>query len=165
MVPLLQLISRGSPMSFEDSSRIIPLFYLFSSLFSHSLISIHDNEFFGDPIEGKNFEKWVCCWPYGLSAFKGNWKALEDPPPPPFFFFLKFFCVCWFGGKKWLKIGCFSCRSETIIHDAFHSGGVNPAVTMPSRCLLGDHQASIPGNKARSSGRICHRISEYWGHY
>uniref|UniRef100_A0A8I3WJZ0 Ubiquitin-protein ligase E3C n=1 Tax=Callithrix jacchus TaxID=9483 RepID=A0A8I3WJZ0_CALJA len=51
MVPLLQVISRGSPMSFEDSSRIIPLFYLFSSLFSHSLISIHDNEFFGDPIE------------------------------------------------------------------------------------------------------------------
>ncbi|XP_034257572.1 ubiquitin-protein ligase E3C isoform X2 [Pantherophis guttatus] len=52
MVPLLQVISRGSPMSLEDSSRIIPLFYLFSSLFSHSLISIHDNEFFGDPIEG-----------------------------------------------------------------------------------------------------------------
>uniref|UniRef100_A0A8D2AZN5 Ubiquitin-protein ligase E3C n=1 Tax=Sciurus vulgaris TaxID=55149 RepID=A0A8D2AZN5_SCIVU len=51
MVPLLQVMSRGSPMSFEDSSRIIPLFYLFSSLFSHSLISIHDNEFFGDPIE------------------------------------------------------------------------------------------------------------------
>lgn len=51
VVPLLQVISRGSPMSFEDSSRIIPLFYLFSSLFSHSLISIHDNEFFGDPIE------------------------------------------------------------------------------------------------------------------
>ncbi|XP_069585826.1 ubiquitin-protein ligase E3C isoform X2 [Ranitomeya imitator] len=51
MVPLLQVISRGSPMSFEDSNRIIPLFYLFSSLFSHSLISIHDNEFFGDPIE------------------------------------------------------------------------------------------------------------------
>ncbi|KAL0618586.1 Ubiquitin-protein ligase E3C [Plecturocebus cupreus] len=48
-----RVISRGSPMSFEDSSRIIPLFYLFSSLFSHSLISIHDNEFFGDPIEGQ----------------------------------------------------------------------------------------------------------------
>lgn len=47
MVPLLQLISRGSPMSFEDSNRIIPLFYLFSSLFSHSLISVHDSEFFG----------------------------------------------------------------------------------------------------------------------
>ncbi|XP_047619422.1 ubiquitin-protein ligase E3C isoform X2 [Phacochoerus africanus] len=51
VVPLLQVMSRGSPMSLEDSSRIIPLFYLFSSLFSHSLISIHDNEFFGDPIE------------------------------------------------------------------------------------------------------------------
>ncbi|XP_075683517.1 ubiquitin-protein ligase E3C isoform X2 [Rhinoderma darwinii] len=51
MVPLLQVISRGSPMSLEDSNRIIPLFYLFSSLFSHSLISIHDNEFFSDPID------------------------------------------------------------------------------------------------------------------
>ena len=48
-------------MSFEDSSRIIPLFYLFSSLFSHSLISIHDNEFFGDPIEGEHCEQSTCC--------------------------------------------------------------------------------------------------------
>lgn len=39
-------------MSFEDSNRIIPLFYLFSSLFSHSLISVHDSEFFGHEIEG-----------------------------------------------------------------------------------------------------------------
>uniref|UniRef100_A0A674NQ55 Ubiquitin-protein ligase E3C n=1 Tax=Takifugu rubripes TaxID=31033 RepID=A0A674NQ55_TAKRU len=52
-VALLQLISRGSPMSFEDSNRIIPLFYLFSSLFSHSLISVHDSEFFGHEIEGR----------------------------------------------------------------------------------------------------------------
>lgn len=52
MVPLLQLISRGSPMSYEDSNRIIPLFYLFSSLFSHSLISVHDSEFFGHEMEG-----------------------------------------------------------------------------------------------------------------
>uniref|UniRef100_A0A8C9UZF9 Ubiquitin-protein ligase E3C n=1 Tax=Scleropages formosus TaxID=113540 RepID=A0A8C9UZF9_SCLFO len=52
MVPLLQVISRGSPMSPEDSNRIIPLFYLFSSLFSHSLISVHDSEFFGVPAEG-----------------------------------------------------------------------------------------------------------------
>ncbi|CAB1349479.1 unnamed protein product [Coregonus sp. 'balchen'] len=40
MVPLLQVISRGSPMSLEDSNRIIPLFYLFSSLFSHSNTSM-----------------------------------------------------------------------------------------------------------------------------
>ncbi|XP_062335188.1 ubiquitin-protein ligase E3C isoform X1 [Osmerus eperlanus] len=51
MVPLLQVISRGSPMSLEDSNRIIPLFYLFSSLFSHALISVHDSEFFGYPME------------------------------------------------------------------------------------------------------------------
>ncbi|OXB64005.1 hypothetical protein ASZ78_002889, partial [Callipepla squamata] len=62
MVPLLQVISRGSPMSLEDSSRIIPLFYLFSSLFSHSLISIHDNEFFGDPIEGESFRHTRKHW-------------------------------------------------------------------------------------------------------
>ncbi|MBN3308090.1 UBE3C ligase, partial [Amia calva] len=54
MVPLLQVISRGSPMSLEDSNRIIPLFYLFSSLFSHSLISVHDSEFFGYPMEGQS---------------------------------------------------------------------------------------------------------------
>ena len=53
MVPLLQVISRGSPMSLEDSNRIIPLFYLFSSLFSHALISVHDSEFFGYPMEGR----------------------------------------------------------------------------------------------------------------
>ncbi|KAG3289177.1 hypothetical protein H1C71_025525 [Ictidomys tridecemlineatus] len=46
IVPLLQVISRGSPMSLEDSGRIISLFYLFSSLFIYSLISIHDKEFF-----------------------------------------------------------------------------------------------------------------------
>ncbi|XP_035270811.1 ubiquitin-protein ligase E3C isoform X1 [Anguilla anguilla] len=51
MVPLLQVISRGSPMSLEDSNRIIPIFYLFSSLFSHSLISVHDSEFFGHSLE------------------------------------------------------------------------------------------------------------------
>lgn len=57
MVPLLQVMSRGSPMSLEDSGRIIPLFYLFSSLFSHSLISIHDNEFFGDLTEGEGLQE------------------------------------------------------------------------------------------------------------
>ncbi|XP_041923667.1 ubiquitin-protein ligase E3C [Alosa alosa] len=52
MVPLLQVLSRGSPMSLEDSNRIIPLFYLFSSLFSHALISVHDSEFFGSSLPG-----------------------------------------------------------------------------------------------------------------
>ena len=67
-VPLLQVISRGSPMSLEDSGRIIPLFYLFSSLFSHSLISIHDNEFFGDPIEGEAFAGPFCRQPLAFPS-------------------------------------------------------------------------------------------------
>lgn len=45
-------------MTFEDSNRIIPLFYLFSSLFSHSLISVHDSEFFGHEMEGETVEQF-----------------------------------------------------------------------------------------------------------
>ncbi|XP_022369655.1 ubiquitin-protein ligase E3C isoform X1 [Enhydra lutris kenyoni] len=75
MVPLLQVISRGSPMSLEDSSRIIPLFYLFSSLFSHSLISIHDNEFFGDPIEGQRQSSMM---PFTLEELIALSRCLRD---------------------------------------------------------------------------------------
>ncbi|XP_059567321.1 ubiquitin-protein ligase E3C isoform X2 [Myotis daubentonii] len=75
MVPLLQVISRGSPMSFEDSSRIIPLFYLFSSLFSHSLTSIHDNEFFGDPIEG---QRQSSLMPFTLEELVVLSRCLRD---------------------------------------------------------------------------------------
>ncbi|KAG8138770.1 putative Ubiquitin-protein, partial [Naja naja] len=75
MVPLLQVISRGSPMSLEDSSRIIPLFYLFSSLFSHSLISIHDNEFFGDPIEGQRQSSMM---PFTLEELVTLSRCLRD---------------------------------------------------------------------------------------
>lgn len=77
MVPLLQVISRGSPMSLEDSSRVIPVFYLFSSLFSHSLISIHDSEFFGDPIEGKSFEESGFFWLRRLSVCIDDRKVLN----------------------------------------------------------------------------------------
>lgn len=84
MVPLLQLISRGSPMTFEDSNRIIPLFYLFSSLFSHSLISVHDSEFFGHEMEGQTVEQFsqsellfgnICFW--GLRFPSQQIKALS----------------------------------------------------------------------------------------
>ncbi|XP_070279669.1 ubiquitin-protein ligase E3C isoform X4 [Myotis yumanensis] len=77
MVPLLQVISRGSPMSFEDSSRIIPLFYLFSSLFSHSLISIHDNEFFGDPIEATG-QRQSSLMPFTLEELVVLSRCLRD---------------------------------------------------------------------------------------
>ncbi|XP_045693706.1 ubiquitin-protein ligase E3C isoform X3 [Phyllostomus hastatus] len=76
-VPLLQVISRGSPMSLEDSSRIVPLFYLFSSLFSHSLISIHDNEFFGDPIEGAG-QRPSSLMPFTLEELVVLSRCLRD---------------------------------------------------------------------------------------
>uniref|UniRef100_A0A8C7X8P9 Ubiquitin-protein ligase E3C n=1 Tax=Oryzias sinensis TaxID=183150 RepID=A0A8C7X8P9_9TELE len=75
MVPLLQLISRGSPMSFEDSNRIIPLFYLFSSLFSHSLISVHDSEFFGHEMEG-HVQSFMM--PFTLSELVALSRCLRD---------------------------------------------------------------------------------------
>ncbi|XP_073533789.1 ubiquitin-protein ligase E3C [Phyllobates terribilis] len=78
MVPLLQVISRGSPMSLEDSNRIIPLFYLFSSLFSHSLISIHDNEFFGDPIEAVVGQRQSSMMPFTLEELVVLSRCLRD---------------------------------------------------------------------------------------
>ncbi|XP_054430760.1 ubiquitin-protein ligase E3C [Pteronotus mesoamericanus] len=76
-VPLLQVVCRGSPLSPEDSGRIIPLFYLFSSLFSHSLISIHDNEFFGDPIEGAGHRP-SSLMPFTLEELVALSRSLRD---------------------------------------------------------------------------------------
>ncbi|XP_060771202.1 ubiquitin-protein ligase E3C isoform X1 [Neoarius graeffei] len=75
LVPLLQLMSRGSPMSAEDSSRIIPLFYLFSSLFSHSLISIHDREFFGEALDG---QRQASMMPFSLPELVTLSRCLRD---------------------------------------------------------------------------------------
>ncbi|MCJ8731205.1 hypothetical protein PDJAM_G00196620 [Pangasius djambal] len=75
LVPLLQLMSRGSPMSAEDSSRIIPLFYLFSSLFSHSLISIHDTEFFGEAMDG---QRQASMMPFSLPELVTLSRCLRD---------------------------------------------------------------------------------------
>uniref|UniRef100_A0A3Q2XY11 Ubiquitin-protein ligase E3C n=1 Tax=Hippocampus comes TaxID=109280 RepID=A0A3Q2XY11_HIPCM len=77
MVPLLQLISRGSPMSYEDSNRIIPLFYLFSSLFSHSLISVHDSEFFGHEMEGTG-QRQSSMMPFTLLELVTLSRCLRD---------------------------------------------------------------------------------------
>ncbi|KAM9500601.1 ubiquitin-protein ligase E3C isoform 2-T2 [Clarias gariepinus] len=75
LVPLLQLMSRGFPMSPEDSSKIIPLFYLFSSLFSHSLISIHDTEFFGEAMNG---QKQASMMPFSLPELVTLSRCLRD---------------------------------------------------------------------------------------
>lgn len=44
-LPLLHVISRGIPLSKDDTSRIVPLLTVFSSLFGHLLQSLHDAEF------------------------------------------------------------------------------------------------------------------------
>lgn len=58
-----------------------------------------------------------------------------------------------------------SCRSKTIIHDAFYFRGASDAVTMPSRRMLRDHQAGLPGDKAGSPRRIRHRVPERGSYY
>ncbi|XP_056607339.1 ubiquitin-protein ligase E3C [Triplophysa dalaica] len=75
MVLLLQVMSRGSPMSLEDSNRIIPLFYLFSSLFSHSLISVHDSEFFGSSVDGQSQPSMM---PFSLTELVTLSRCLRD---------------------------------------------------------------------------------------
>lgn len=81
MVPLLQLISRGSPMTFEDSNRIIPLFYLFSSLFSHSLISVHDSEFFGHELEGSELFAGIAASYPTVAGYPVNTLICRYPFP------------------------------------------------------------------------------------
>ncbi|GAA6066767.1 ubiquitin-protein ligase E3C isoform X1, partial [Tachysurus ichikawai] len=68
-------MSRGSPMSADDSNRIIPLFYLFSSLFSHLLISIHDNDFFGESMDG---QRQASIMPFSLPELVTLSRCLRD---------------------------------------------------------------------------------------
>lgn len=46
--PLLNIISKGIPMSAEDTERIVPLLAVFCSLFSLLIATLHDSEFYGD---------------------------------------------------------------------------------------------------------------------
>ncbi|XP_071954311.1 ubiquitin-protein ligase E3C-like isoform X2 [Antedon mediterranea] len=43
--PLIQLLSRGIKLSFEDVERIVTMLSVFCSLFGHALLSVHDKEF------------------------------------------------------------------------------------------------------------------------
>ena len=46
--PFLHVISRGIPMSPEDSDCIVPLLAVFCSLFSLLIATLHDSEFYSD---------------------------------------------------------------------------------------------------------------------
>ncbi|XP_047364383.1 ubiquitin-protein ligase E3C [Vespa velutina] len=58
--PLLQVISRGIPLSAEDSKKIVPLLDVFCSLFSLLIATLHDSEFFiqeSDQISNDNIQQ------------------------------------------------------------------------------------------------------------
>ncbi|KAF7386370.1 hypothetical protein HZH68_013502 [Vespula germanica] len=58
--PLLQVISRGIPLSIEDSKKIVPLLDVFCSLFSLLIATLHDSEFFiqeSDQISNDNTQQ------------------------------------------------------------------------------------------------------------
>ena len=56
---LMQLMSSGLPMSEENLDRIVPLMFLFCSLFSHSLHSLHDSDFFREDSEYKSMQPFT----------------------------------------------------------------------------------------------------------
>lgn len=49
--PLINIISRGIPMTSEEAEKIVPLLAVFCSLFSLFIATLHDSEFHGDENE------------------------------------------------------------------------------------------------------------------
>ncbi|XP_076462782.1 ubiquitin-protein ligase E3C-like [Babylonia areolata] len=52
--PLLMMLSNALPMTEEDTQRIVPLLSTFCSMFSYSLLTLHDADFYGDNNEGSS---------------------------------------------------------------------------------------------------------------
>ncbi|XP_063401065.1 ubiquitin-protein ligase E3C-like [Mytilus trossulus] len=50
---LLQTLSRGLQMSEEDINRIVPMLSVFCAMFSHSLYTLHDADFYGETFNDK----------------------------------------------------------------------------------------------------------------
>lgn len=144
MVPLLQLISRGSPMSFEDSNRIIPLFYLFSSLFSHSLISVHDSEFFGHEMEGTGliYLLSLILQIYYLLHIAANISRIS---------------VCW-KTEYVLPLN----RSCAVLHDALHAVRTGDFVSVSERCMSGNHQAGLSRDQSRAQRGVHGCLPQRW---
>jgi hypothetical protein len=46
--PLVQLLSRGLSMTFDEMNRIVPVLSVFCSMFCSSILTLHDAEFFGE---------------------------------------------------------------------------------------------------------------------
>ena len=50
---LLQTLSRGLFMVEDDINRIVPMLSVFCAMFSHSLYTLHDADFYGETFNGK----------------------------------------------------------------------------------------------------------------
>ncbi|KAK7793688.1 hypothetical protein R5R35_013163 [Gryllus longicercus] len=72
--PLLHLISRGIPMTAEDSERIVPLLAVFCSLFSLLIVTLHDAEFYGDD----NLQGAADTMPFSVGELVPLSLALKD---------------------------------------------------------------------------------------
>lgn len=46
--PLVQLIARGSPLSDDETRRVVHLLAVFCSMFTLFLTTLHDSEFYGE---------------------------------------------------------------------------------------------------------------------
>ncbi|KXJ06826.1 Ubiquitin-protein ligase E3C, partial [Exaiptasia diaphana] len=56
-IPILQLIHQGQNLTTTEASHIVPMLSLFCALFSHSLFSVGDKEFFGEQKGSDTFGK------------------------------------------------------------------------------------------------------------
>ncbi|XP_032221291.2 ubiquitin-protein ligase E3C [Nematostella vectensis] len=53
-VPLVQMIYRGQTFTVQEAELIVPMVAVFCALFSHTLFSIHDQEFYGEDRKLRN---------------------------------------------------------------------------------------------------------------
>ncbi|CAH1243767.1 UBE3C [Branchiostoma lanceolatum] len=71
-VQLLQLLAGGIPMAPEDAQRVVPPLSLFCSLFSHSLMSLHDIDFYAETPDRSH------AMPFRLSDLVSMSAVLRD---------------------------------------------------------------------------------------
>ncbi|XP_035826355.1 ubiquitin-protein ligase E3C isoform X2 [Aplysia californica] len=69
---LLNMLSKGVPMSQENIQRIVPLLSTFCCLFNHSLLTIHDADFYGET------ETSLSSMPFTLDEVVPMCRALRD---------------------------------------------------------------------------------------
>ncbi|ESP01317.1 hypothetical protein LOTGIDRAFT_111732 [Lottia gigantea] len=73
---LLSMLGKGLPMYESDKQRIICILYVFCAMFSHSLITLHDAEFYGE--ERCKLNSQYAAMPFSLSELVPMSYYLRD---------------------------------------------------------------------------------------